>query len=65
MAKMTTHNYLRFLTLTFCFTLGFTLQPLSATEQPNVVFILIDDLSHYGVSAYGATQLNSTQEDSN
>jgi arylsulfatase A len=62
---MTTYNYLRFLTLTFCFALGFTLQPLSATEQPNVVFILIDDLSHYGVSAYGATQLNSTQVDTN
>ena len=62
---MTTYNYLRFLTLTFCFALGFTVQPLSATEQPNVVFILIDDLSHYGVSAYGATQLNSTQVDIN
>ena len=62
---MTTYNYLRFLTLTFCFALGFTVQPLSATEQPNVVFILIDDLSHYGVSAYGATQLNSTQLDIN
>ena len=62
---MTTYNYLRFLTLTFCFALGFTVQPLSATDQPNVVFILIDDLSHYGVSAYGATQLNSTQVDIN
>lgn len=35
-----------------------------ATDRPNVVFILIDDLSHYGISAYGATHLNSTQVDS-
>lgn len=34
-----------------------------ASNKPNVVFILIDDLSHYGVSAYGATHLNSTQFD--
>ena len=26
---------------------------------PNVVFILIDDLSHYGVTAYGANRLSS------
>ena len=32
-----------------------------ATDRPNVVLILIDDLSHYGVSAYGAVELNSTQ----
>ena len=62
---MTTRNYLLSLRLACCFTLGFSLQPLSATAQPNVVFILIDDLSHYGVSAYGATQLNSTQVDTN
>lgn len=62
---MTIPKPLLSLALVFCFILGFTLQPLSATEQPNVVFILIDDLSHYGVSAYGATQLNSTQVDSN
>lgn len=36
-------------------------QLTSANEKPNVVFILIDDLSHYGVGAYGATQINSTQ----
>lgn len=34
--------------------------PLQAADRPNVVFILIDDISHYGVSAYGAKQLNST-----
>ncbi|CAI8257751.1 MAG: Arylsulfatase [Opitutia bacterium UBA7350] len=34
---------------------------LQATTQPNVVFILIDDISHYGISAYGAKQLNSEQ----
>ena len=33
----------------------------AADKRPNIVFILIDDLSHYGVSAYGAVELNSTQ----
>jgi arylsulfatase A-like enzyme len=33
----------------------------ATAERPNVVFILIDDLSHYGVSAYGGVELNSTQ----
>ena len=33
----------------------------AATERPNVVFILIDDLSHYGVTAYGANRISSTQ----
>ena len=28
-------------------------------EQPNVVLILIDDLSHYGVTAYGANRISS------
>ncbi len=28
-------------------------------ERPNVVLILIDDLSHYGVTAYGANQVKS------
>ena len=36
--------------------------PLHSDERPNVVFILIDDISHYGVSAYGAKQLNSTED---
>ncbi|MEC7287788.1 MAG: sulfatase-like hydrolase/transferase, partial [Verrucomicrobiota bacterium] len=35
--------------------------PLHGSHKPNVVFILIDDISHYGVSAYGAKQLNSTE----
>lgn len=35
--------------------------PLHGDKMPNVVFILIDDISHYGVSAYGAKQLNSTE----
>ena len=30
-------------------------------ERPNVVFILIDDLSHYGVTAYGANRISSIQ----
>ena len=34
---------------------------LQGSTKPNVVFILIDDLSHYGVSAYGARTLNSEQ----
>lgn len=34
---------------------------LRGADRPNVVFILIDDISHYGVSAYGAKQLNSTE----
>jgi arylsulfatase A-like enzyme len=33
---------------------------MHGADRPNVVFILIDDISHYGVSAYGAKQLNST-----
>ena len=41
------------------------LQLVQATDKPNVVFILIDDISHYGVSAYGATELNATQVDGN
>lgn len=32
-------------------------------EQPNVVLILIDDLSMYGVTAYGATRISSLQND--
>ena len=28
--------------------------PLHGDKRPNVVLILIDDISHYGVSAYGA-----------
>lgn len=28
------------------------------SERPNVVFVLIDDLSHYGVSAYGSTEVS-------
>ena len=35
--------------------------PLHGSRKPNVVLILIDDISHYGVSAYGAKQLNSTE----
>lgn len=33
---------------------------MHAAGRPNVVFILMDDLSHYGVSAYGAKELKST-----
>ncbi|MDP4624546.1 MAG: sulfatase-like hydrolase/transferase [Opitutales bacterium] len=29
----------------------------SPAKQPNVVFILIDDLSHYGISAYGSEKM--------
>ena len=30
-----------------------------AADRPNVVFILIDDLSHYGVTAYGVNKIGS------
>jgi arylsulfatase A len=36
------------------------LTPLITGAAPNVVFILIDDLSHYGVTAYGANRLSSS-----
>ncbi len=29
--------------------------------KPNVVFVLIDDLSHYGVTAYGANRISSVR----
>ncbi|WP_066630864.1 sulfatase-like hydrolase/transferase [Labilibacter marinus] len=35
----------------------------STTEKPNVVLILIDDLSHYGVTAYGANKVGSLRGD--
>ena len=52
----------RLLTRTLCPALAMLMAwlPLQAADRPNVVFILIDDISHYGVSAYGAKQLNST-----
>jgi arylsulfatase A-like enzyme len=34
---------------------------LSAAGRPNVVFFLIDDLSHYGITAYGANRISSVQ----
>jgi arylsulfatase A-like enzyme len=34
---------------------------LAGDPRPNVVFILIDDLSHYGITAYGANKINSVQ----
>jgi arylsulfatase A len=37
-----------------------TVLSLKAADRPNVIFILIDDISHYGVSAYGAKELKST-----
>lgn len=49
-------DLLRLILLCFCG--ACTMQ---GSTKPNVVFILIDDLSHYGVSAYGATTLNSEQ----
>lgn len=46
--------------LIFCtFAFGLKRAP---TDSPNVILILIDDLSHYGVSAYGAEKLNSLQD---
>lgn len=37
---------------------GFAVQ---AARPPNVVFFLIDDLNHYGLSAYGTEKVSSTQ----
>ena len=63
---MITRNNLRPLAVWICMILPCLIHaPLLATIRPNVVFILIDDLSHYGVSSYGATHLNSTQVDTN
>lgn len=37
-------------------------KPVAADlNKPNVVFVLIDDLSHYGVTAYGADRITSNQ----
>lgn len=44
-----------------CRLLAFALACVAGTAmatQPNVVFILIDDLSHYGVTAYGANRIS-------
>ncbi len=41
--------------LTFC------AMVTSSSAKMNVVFILIDDLGHYGISAYGAKKIGSTQ----
>lgn len=38
------------------------LVPPVLAERPNVVLVLIDDLSHYGVTAYGANRLNSMKK---
>jgi len=53
----------RYLSHLFCAALAVQMSalPLHGDKRPNVVFILIDDISHYGVSAYGAKQLNSTE----
>ncbi|MGC6424855.1 MAG: sulfatase-like hydrolase/transferase [Lentimonas sp.] len=42
----------------------FLIQALVAhgAEKMNVVLILIDDLSHYGISAYGAEKIGSVQD---
>jgi arylsulfatase A-like enzyme len=33
----------------------------AGADRPNVVFFLIDDLGHYGVTAYGSDRITSTQ----
>ena len=50
------HSFLKLALMCFCGTCY-----LFGETKPNVVFILIDDMSHYGISAYGAKQLNSKQ----
>ncbi|MEM9410274.1 MAG: sulfatase-like hydrolase/transferase [Planctomycetota bacterium] len=39
-------------------------EPHGNSKQPNIVLILIDDLSHYGVTAYGANRLSEKRENS-
>ena len=34
---------------------------IAESDRPNVVLILIDDLSHYGVTAYGANRISDTK----
>ncbi|MGJ8640055.1 MAG: sulfatase-like hydrolase/transferase [Opitutaceae bacterium] len=46
-------------TLIFIGYLCLALSSSIAAGRPNVVLILIDDLSHYGVSAYGAEKIGS------
>lgn len=51
------HDYQR----SSCRLLALTLAWVTGTAiaaKPNVVFILIDDLSHYGVTAYGANRIS-------
>jgi arylsulfatase A-like enzyme len=50
------HMFLKLALMCFCGT-----HALLGMKKPNVVFILLDDMSHYGISAYGAKQLNSKQ----
>lgn len=38
--------------------LGLAAVVAGAAERPNVVFILMDDISHYGISAYGAESVS-------
>lgn len=47
--------------LTFYLALLFVACQAQAGRPPNVVFFLIDDLNHYGLSAYGAEAVSSTQ----
>lgn len=42
--------------LAFC--IAMTNVPADAADKPNVVLILIDDLSHFGVTAYGADSMS-------
>lgn len=46
---------------TFFIVLTFLSAACSFAQKPNVVLILIDDLGHYGVTAYGADRIGSTQ----
>ena len=57
--KIQTRLYTYFLTAALAILISAL--PLHGADRPNVIFILIDDISHYGVSAYGAKELNSTE----
>ncbi len=45
-----------------CLMLVFLLGRFALASQPNVVLVLIDDLSHYGVTAYGANKIGSMED---
>ncbi|WP_158966741.1 sulfatase-like hydrolase/transferase [Paraglaciecola sp. L3A3] len=58
---MVSIKHLPHVVFTICctFVLSFHVVAASKQDSTNVVLILIDDISHYGVTAYGADRVNS------